>query len=61
MEMAPFNFVLPSVFTMRIANPNQTKKKKKKQKLHYDAYVVRTKGNLIHLLEAKESYFNSKL
>lgn len=27
--MAPFNFVLPSVFTMRIANPNQTKKKKR--------------------------------
>lgn len=40
--------------------PNQ-KKKVKKQKLHYDAFVVQTARNLIHLLEAEESYVNSKL
>lgn len=60
METSPF--VLPSVFTIKIAHPNQTKKKKeKKQKLHYDAFVVQTARNLIHLLEAEESYVNSKL
>lgn len=59
MGMSPF--VLPSVFTIKIAHPNQTKKKVKKQKLHYDAFVVQTARNLIHLLEAEESYVNSKL
>lgn len=60
--MAPFHFVLPSVFTMQTAKSKTNKKPHQKdQKLYYDAYAVPTARNLIHLLEVEEIYFNSKL